>query len=160
MNLTSVEDGAELAQFHYAESLALARALPDAALSIVDIGSGAGFPGIPVAIVRPDCRVTLVESNKRKAVFLREAARGLANVEVLAERAEKISGPYDYAVSRAVRPQFVMKLSLAEDFAFLLSETEFKTLPAPRHVLKLAGTKNRIIAMFHVEHDRIDETSG
>src|SRR5262245_12319813 len=68
--LGSVEDAVQL---HYCESLYLGRALPLGNLRIVDIGSGAGFPGIPIAILRPECSVTLVESHQRKAVFLREA---------------------------------------------------------------------------------------
>ena len=69
---------------------------------VVDIGAGAGFPGIPVAAARPDCAVTLVESHQRKAVFLREATRKLPNVRVLAKRAEDVAGEFDWAISRAV----------------------------------------------------------
>ena len=75
MNLTTVTSVEEVATRHYGESILLARHLT--AGTVVDAGSGGGFPGIPVAIVRPDCDVTLVESHQRKAVFLREAVRGL-----------------------------------------------------------------------------------
>jgi 16S rRNA (guanine527-N7)-methyltransferase len=68
----------------------------------VDIGSGAGFPGVPVAVVRPDCDVTLVESHQRKAVFLREATRELANVHVIPRRVESVEERFDRAISRAV----------------------------------------------------------
>ena len=78
LNLTRIRTLEESVRFHYCESLFLARFLPDGAHRIVDIGSGGGFPGIPVAIFRPDCEVTLVESHQRKAVFLREASRELS----------------------------------------------------------------------------------
>jgi 16S rRNA (guanine(527)-N(7))-methyltransferase RsmG len=102
LNLTSIGSLEDTIERHYCESVFLARYLPPSFLSIVDIGSGGGFPGIPVAIVRPDCSVTLVESHQRKAVFLKEATRGLANVRVLSKRAEEISEVFDCAVSRAV----------------------------------------------------------
>jgi len=98
LNLTS-EDSPER---HYGESIFLAEHLPAGALRIADIGSGAGFPGFPVAIVRPDCEVTLIESHQRKAVFLKEVSRGRANVRVLARRAEEIEERFDWAISRAV----------------------------------------------------------
>jgi 16S rRNA (guanine(527)-N(7))-methyltransferase RsmG len=87
---------------HYCESIFLAARLPAGPLRVVDIGSGAGFPGLPVAVFRADCTVTLVESHQRKAVFLKEAARSLSNVRVLARRAEQVEDEFDLAVSRAV----------------------------------------------------------
>ena len=102
LNLTSIEDVKEAAERHYGESLFLAAHLPAGALRIADLGSGAGFPGFPVAVVRPDCTITLVESHQRKAVFLREASRRLANVHVLAQRAEAVGEAFDFVISRAV----------------------------------------------------------
>lgn len=102
LNLTRVERLEEAVERHYAESLFLAGHLPAGALRIVDIGSGGGFPGIPVAVVRPESSVTLVESHQRKAVFLREATRRMANVCVLAKRAEDVKNGFDWAISRAV----------------------------------------------------------
>lgn len=105
LNLTRVEAMEEAVERHYAESLFLAAHLPSVPLRIADIGSGPGFPGFPVAVVRPDCGVTLIESHRRKAVFLKEAARGVGNVHVLASRAEDIEASFDHAVSRAVSYQ-------------------------------------------------------
>jgi len=102
LNLTAIRDLPEAVERHYGESLFLAARLPAAPLRIVDVGSGAGFPGLPVAIYRPDCLVTLIESHQRKAVFLKEAARGLSNVRVLARRAEQVDEEFDLAISRAV----------------------------------------------------------
>ena len=119
MNLTRITSLQDAVRYHYCESLYLATRLPDVPLRIVDIGSGAGFPGIPLAIYRPLCAVDLVESHQRKAVFLREAARQLTNVRVLAQRAEAVTGSYDWMISRAVRPEDVLKLNLAPHVAVL-----------------------------------------
>jgi 16S rRNA (guanine527-N7)-methyltransferase len=102
LNLTTMYKVEEAVERHYWESLFLARHLPPGSLRLVDIGSGAGFPGLPVAVARPDCEVTLVESRQRKAVFLREASRELPNVRVIAGRAETIAMEFDRATSRAV----------------------------------------------------------
>ena len=102
LNLTRVDSEQEAAERHYGESVVLARRLPLGRLRIVDIGSGGGFPGIPVAIVRSECTVILAESHQRKAVFLREATRDLANVRVLSGRAEDLAETFDWAISRAV----------------------------------------------------------
>ncbi|MGO9261183.1 MAG: 16S rRNA (guanine(527)-N(7))-methyltransferase RsmG [Bryobacteraceae bacterium] len=102
LNLTRIRDRAEAIERHYNESLFVARHLPSGPLRIVDIGSGAGFPGFPIAVVRPECSVTLIESHQRKAVFLREASRKLPNIKVLARRAEESGETFDWAVSRAV----------------------------------------------------------
>ena len=102
LNLTSIDSLEQAVERHYCESLFLAAHLPLQPLRIVDIGSGAGFPGIPVAVFRPDCLVTLVEGHARKAVFLREVTRQFGNVQVQARRAEVIEETFDHAVSRAV----------------------------------------------------------
>lgn len=106
LNLTSIDDPAEVVERHYCESIFLAAHLPSGSLRVADLGSGGGFPGLPIAILRPDCVVTLVEVHSRKAVFLREASRCLPNVRVLPARFEYISEPpFDRAVSRAVSYQ-------------------------------------------------------
>ena len=109
LNLTAIRDLPEAVERHYGESLFLAARLPAVPLRIADVGSGAGFPGLPVAIYRPDCVITLIESHQRKAVFLMEAVRGLSNVRVLARRAEQVAEQvneeneeFDLAISRAV----------------------------------------------------------
>jgi 16S rRNA (guanine527-N7)-methyltransferase len=103
LNLTRVEQLEEAVERHYCEALFLAEQIPDiAGLRIADIGSGPGFPGFPVAVVRPQCSVTLIESHQRKAVFLREVSRGLGNVRVLAARAESVGETFDWVISRAV----------------------------------------------------------
>jgi len=121
LNLTSLRKPAEIVERHYCESLFIATQLPRGALRIGDIGSGAGFPGIPLAIARPDCSVTLIESHQRKSVFLREAARELANVSVIPARAEEITDTFDWVTSRAVRFSEIERFAanLAPDIAIL-----------------------------------------
>src|ERR1017187_6190482 len=95
LNLTAIRSREEAIERHYCESLFLGARLPAGALRIADVGSGAGFPGFPVAVLRPECSVTLIESHKRKAVFLREASRTLPNVRVFAKRAEDVGERFD-----------------------------------------------------------------
>jgi 16S rRNA (guanine527-N7)-methyltransferase len=110
LNLTSIAGLEEAVLRHYCESLFLGVRLPSAPVSVLDVGSGAGFPGIPMAVLRPDCRFTLAESHQRKAVFLREATRHLSNVRIAACRAEEVAGAFDWVVSRAVKWPDVLKV--------------------------------------------------
>ena len=98
-------------QRHLLNSAAVAALLPaqgTRSASIADIGSGAGLPGIVLALVRPDLQFSLVEPMKRRTDFLQECVNtlGLTNVEVIRARAEQLHGRchYDVAVSRAVAP--------------------------------------------------------
>jgi 16S rRNA (guanine527-N7)-methyltransferase len=111
LNLTSIRRLEEAVVRHYCESLFLAVHLPKEPVSVLDVGSGAGFPGIPMAVLRPDCRFTLAESRQRKAVFLREATRDYPHVRVEALRAQQVTGNFDWVVSRAVRWDQVLPLS-------------------------------------------------
>jgi len=91
VNLTAIRDPERIIQRHFGESLFLARHVPVHARTLLDLGSGAGFPGIPVALARPELAVTLAESQNRKAAFLREVARDLGlSVTVWAHRAEDL----------------------------------------------------------------------
>jgi 16S rRNA (guanine527-N7)-methyltransferase len=77
LNLTAVREPAEIVQRHFVECAFAAQHLPEAITSLLDYGSGAGLPGIPFAICRPEIRVTLAEAQGKKASFLREALRVL-----------------------------------------------------------------------------------
>jgi 16S rRNA (guanine527-N7)-methyltransferase len=124
LNLTRIVNEDAVVKLHYCESLYLGRFLPAGGLRIVDVGSGAGFPGIPVAILRPEVQVALVEAHQRKCVFLRESVRGLANVRVLGERAELVKERFDWVISRAVQPAEVLRLKLAPEFALLIGDAD------------------------------------
>ncbi len=107
MNLSAIREPLAIARRHFGESAFLHSALP-AAASFVDIGSGAGFPGLPLATLRPETTVVLVESRRRKAAFLREASRDLTNVAVAHCRAADWHGHAEWAVLRAVAPGRVL----------------------------------------------------
>lgn len=111
VNLTTVTEAEAAARKHYAESLFLGSCCPQPPATAVDIGSGAGFPGVPLAALWPDSEVTLVESDTRKAAFLRECRDLLPNVRVECIRAEHLRGRFDVVVSRAVRPADVVKFA-------------------------------------------------
>ncbi len=92
MNLTAVRDPEQIVTRHFGESFFLAREVASGEGEAFDIGSGAGFPGIPLQILRPSLKVTLVEAQHRKATFLREVIRAVAiNAEVRAMRAEELA---------------------------------------------------------------------
>jgi 16S rRNA (guanine527-N7)-methyltransferase len=103
MNLTAVRDEGGILSRHFVESILCARLLPDGILTLLDYGSGAGFPGIPIALCRPEIAITLAESQGRKAAFLREALRvlGIAG-KVQSQRAEQLDEQYDCVTLRAV----------------------------------------------------------
>lgn len=101
-SLTAIRDPRQMVELHLLDSLAMAphvAGLPD----LADLGTGPGLPGIPLAIAHPALRVTLVESNGKKARFLREAVRslGLANARVAQSRAEALDEPGAYAAITA-----------------------------------------------------------
>ena len=103
MNLTAIRDEDGILARHFVESIACARALPAGIATLLDFGSGAGFPGIPIAICRSEIAVTLAESQGKKAAFLQEAARVLeVAVKVHAGRAEALQGQFDCVTLRAV----------------------------------------------------------
>jgi 16S rRNA G527 N7-methylase RsmG len=132
LNLTRVEQLDEAVERHYCEALFAADHLPTGVTSVLDVGSGAGFPGIPIAVRWPDCRVTLAESHVRKSVFLREASRDLRNVRVLARRAER--GTFDCVVSRAVRWEDVVGLASREILLLLGADDASAAIHDPRFV--------------------------
>ena len=100
-NLTAVRDPAEMVTRHLLDSLAIAPLVRGATL--VDLGTGPGLPGIPLAILAPERAIALVDSNGKKTRFLREAVRvlSLANARVEQTRVEDLQGQYDCITARA-----------------------------------------------------------
>lgn len=103
-NITSIKSLKDTIIKHFLDSLSVVENLPGSG-RLADIGSGGGFPGIPVAIVRPDLKVVLIEAARKKANFLRQVVRviGLKNVAVYHGRAEALAtdGRFECIVSRA-----------------------------------------------------------
>jgi len=103
-NLTAIRDPEEIVRRHFGESLFAAQHLADCG-TLLDFGSGAGFPGLPIQLFRPDIRVTLAESQNKKASFLREACRTLGvKTDVWAARVEAMpaSARFEIVTLRAV----------------------------------------------------------
>ena len=125
INLTAVRAPEEIVTRHFGESFFAARQLfpdRDFTASAIDIGSGAGFPGLPFKIWSPALHLTLIEANQKKAVFLREVVRALPlpQVNVLAQRAESAGAKADLVLVRAV-------------------ERFERTLPIAQQLLKVGG---------------------
>jgi 16S rRNA (guanine527-N7)-methyltransferase len=107
LNLTAIRDPLEILVRHFCESMFGAIAVPVESGRLADIGSGPGFPGIPMKILRPEIELFLVESNIKKGTFLAEVVRelDLKNARVLISRYEELGedlAPLDYVCSRAV----------------------------------------------------------
>lgn len=118
MNLTAITEFEEVLIKHFLDSFSLVRILPEdmkekmknEGISIIDVGTGAGLPGIPLAILFPSCRITLMDSLNKRILFLEEVIRqtGLKNCTAIHSRAEELARnrdhreKYDLCVSRAV----------------------------------------------------------
>jgi len=106
-NLTAIHDPLEILYRHFCESMLGAIVIPAERCRLADVGSGGGFPGLPMKIFRPELDLYLIESNLKKATFLTEVVRelGLTGVRVLVSRYEELSeevAPLDVVCSRAV----------------------------------------------------------
>jgi 16S rRNA (guanine527-N7)-methyltransferase len=107
INLTAIRDPLEILYRHFCECMYAAVAVPVEHGRLADVGSGGGFPGLPLKILRPDLRLFLVESSIKKVTFLAEVTRelGLKDVQVLARRYEELGeevAPLDFVCSRAL----------------------------------------------------------
>src|SRR5580700_5335483 len=107
VNLTAIRDPLEILYRHFCESMFAASVVPLDSGRLADVGSGGGFPGLPLKILRPELEVFLVESNVKKATFLAEVVRdlGLTGARVLVSRYEELDEeltPLDVVCSRAV----------------------------------------------------------
>jgi len=107
VNLTAIRDPLEILYRHFCESMYGATLLPVEKCRLADVGSGGGFPGLPLKIMRPDLEVFLIESNVKKATFLAEVVRelGLSDARVLVSRFEELGeevAPLDFVCSRAL----------------------------------------------------------
>ena len=160
VNLVGPSTLASAAEKHYAESLFLGARMPEGVRTVIDCGSGAGFPGFPVAVLHTEIQVTLLESDKRKAAFLRESCH-FANVRVRVERLEQIEERPDAVITRAVDPRFVLGWGRehATRFGFIGSTADVDTLSAEpalgdvlRYVLPWEVRSSVLWSTFHVKH--------
>ncbi|MGO9641413.1 MAG: 16S rRNA (guanine(527)-N(7))-methyltransferase RsmG [Candidatus Acidiferrales bacterium] len=133
LNLTAIRNPLEILYRHFCESMFAAVAVPVDSGRFADIGSGPGFPGIPIKILRPELELFLVESNIKKGTFLAEVIRelGLANTHVLVNRYEELGeelAPLDFVCSRALG-----------DFGPFLDWAASDSLAASRAILWIGG---------------------
>jgi 16S rRNA (guanine527-N7)-methyltransferase len=166
LNLSSVRDEQGIISRHFVESIAVAQSLPHEIATLLDFGSGAGLPGIPIALCRPKTgrvpiAVTLAESQIKKAAFLQEAVRvlGIA-AKVHADRAETLTEQFDCVVLRAVEkmPRAVAaaaKLVAPQGWLALMttdaSLAGLQTAAGPqfkwKESIRLPGSESRILAL-------------
>lgn len=141
VNLVSASTLDAAATKHYAESLFLAAGLPEGIRTVVDVGSGAGFPGFPLAVMCPGVKVVLIESDKRKAAFLRESC-GLANLSVANVRMEDWAGTCDATITRAVDPKTVLSWARqrAQHFGCVASMTDIALLAEDQVIVDKKAT--------------------
>lgn len=103
LNLTAIREADAIVQRHFLECIFLAQHLPSGTHTLLDFGSGGGFPGLPIALCRPEVRVTLAESQTKKAAFLREAVRILGvEADIFHGRVEALNREFDAVALRAV----------------------------------------------------------
>jgi len=134
VHLVSKRDENRIVSKHILESLQVVPYLPEGC-RCADVGSGAGFPGIPVKIVRPDIDMTLIESNKKKALFLIEtiAELRLRGIKIVADRVTNVDGKYEYLLLRC-----------GEDLEKLISELT-SLMTKNTHLLLISSHQNPVI---------------
>jgi 16S rRNA (guanine527-N7)-methyltransferase len=156
INLTRITEPEDAARFHYADSIFGASFIRDAR-TLLDIGSGAGFPAIPLAVLRPDLHVTALEANQKKSLFLNEAkhALSLANFKVATARIESFDcAPFDLLTSRALdRAETVLPPVISN----LNAGQRFMLYCAPDLLAKLEG---RLASMCKVETHAVPQTES
>ncbi len=157
MNLTADREPERIAARHFGESLVLAENLPDIGTlpaRLLDHGSGAGFPGLVIALARPEISVTLAESHARKAAFLQEAVRALApaNVRVFGGRTEGLDEDFSWVTARAVdEPSTAVSTAWGRTVVggFLITTAAppdgVEAQQVQRYELDVAGTRYRIL---------------
>lgn len=153
-NLTAIRDPEEIVRRHFGESLFAARHLAPDTSKLLDLGSGAGFPGLPIALLHPQIHVTLAESQNKKASFLREAVRTLGlGAEVWASRAESLPSDRQFhTVTLRAVDDMTVALTAAEPRAarqlvLLTTEAGVPALAAfPRQTrIAVPGSESRIL---------------
>lgn len=158
MNLTSITDAPSAWERHALDALSLLPHLADvpAGGRLVDVGSGGGLPGLPLAIARPDLHITLIEATQKKAAFLSTVSEGLrlTNVTVRAERAEKLAvgplaGQFDVVTARAVA-RLAALVPLVVPFARVGGRL---LLVKGQRVDEELAEARRALAVHHVRHE-------
>jgi len=145
-SLTALKTDEDIILKHFIDSLLYLKAIPANSLKIADVGTGAGFPGVPIKIIRPEIDLTLIESSRKKAVFLRHIVRVLQlnKVNVLDKRLETLGElyerTYDVIVSRAT---FKIKDFLKKACPFVKEDGRLVLSKGPRVYEEIKELKNK-----------------
>lgn len=160
-NLTAIRDPEEIVRRHFGESLFAARHIAPSK-TLLDFGSGAGFPGLPIQLLHPEIAVTLAESQNKKATFLREVVRSLGlKTEVWAARTETMppTRQFDTVTMRAVDdmatalPAATSRIAPGGQLAILTTATQSSTAG---RTIPLPNSQSSVLYLqtFHVEHPK------
>jgi 16S rRNA (guanine527-N7)-methyltransferase len=158
-NLTAIRTPEDIISKHFLDSVSVVQAIPSTAHTLIDIGTGAGFPGLPIKIVRPDIEITLLESVGKKVAFLEHVVQTLklTNVHLICNRAEEIGQAqterehYDVAIARAVAGLATLveyALPLVKVGGIVIAQkimTEEEVTQAQNALTLLGGTIEKII---------------
>lgn len=167
MNLTRITDPKEIAEKHLLDCASLLQAADFSKKSVVDVGCGAGFPGMPLHILCPSCELTLLDSLGKRIRFLQGCidAMNLSNIEAVHARAEEFAAKhreqYDFAVSRAVAQLNVLtELSLplvkqGGAFIAMKSKDTDEELERAKKAIRLLGGEIEKIVDYTIPHTEI-----
>lgn len=167
MNLTRITDPEEIAEKHLLDCASLLQAADFSKKSVVDVGCGAGFPGMPLHILCPSCELTLLDSLGKRIRFLQGCidAMNLSNIEAVHARAEEFAAKhreqYDFAVSRAVAQLNVLaELSLplvkqGGAFIAMKSKDTDEELERAKKAIRLLGGEIEKIIDYTIPHTEI-----
>ena len=167
MNLTRITDPKEIAEKHLLDCASLLQAADFSKKSVVDVGCGAGFPGMPLHILCPSCKLTLLDSLGKRIRFLQECIdeMGLTGIEAVHARAEEFAAKhreqYDFAVSRAVAQLNVLaELSLplvkqGGAFIAMKSKDTDEELERAKKAIRLLGGEIEKIIDYTIPHTEI-----
>lgn len=168
MNLTRITDPRDAESRLVAESLAILPLIPDTATNLIDVGTGGGIPGLPIAICRPDLNVTLLDATGKKVRFLEDVIQelDLQNVQAFQARSEDVAHHkssremYDVVVARAVArlpalSELVLPLTRVGGVAILAKGASVQDeIDEAQHAIRLFGGKLREISVSPINHAR------
>lgn len=159
-NLVADATLAAMWQRHFADSLQLLQHVPSGEGVWLDLGTGAGFPGLPIALAQPDRTVVLVESRKRRVEWLAQVVQALHlnNVQIVGERLERAAVVTAEVISARAFAPLSRLLPLAARFS---SPSTTWLLPKGRSAVQELAEQNAAVQrMFHVEHSLTDAEAG